>query len=329
MAFIDNSINNSSNSNEISLDFTSLITKQLPHEIGLTKDVEMNNKNFFISTIQLLTNIPSLYCYCLSSSAENNNYIKLCISFSKQEKKELKKNIRELNIYVLEKLNYNNKDDDPRKLIPFILKDIRKYLLLPYSFVYNFEYKCNKCQNILKNDELKFIVFDIPKIIDYYQKTKNTITIYDCFHYYFNSLNNYNSDDSNLFCEKCQGRKFDVILKTLPTDLMIFINYGTELKNYDLSFNFDEEINFKDFDFLDENDRKKELFLSSLIACKNMGTNLEIYYTFARKNKNSNYKIYNGLDVRDDKKVDNKLKKEKMNFTNYKESWPVVLIFTD
>ena len=60
-----------------------------------------------------------------------------------------------------------------------------------------------------------------------------------------------------------------------------------------------------------------------------MGISFEIFYTFSRKNEKSNYKVYNGLDIRDIKKVDNKLKKEKMNFKNYKESWTVVLVFTD
>ena len=324
------SINNSdsNNTNEI-LGFSDECNDQIPQEMGLTKDVDMNNKNFFIASLQLLTNMASLYSCILCSASGNNIYINLWSSFSKKEKEVLKENIRKLNYYVLKKLNYNKKDDDPKKLIPVILKDLSEYRLLPDPFLYDFEYKCNNCQNILKVRELKFIEFDIPKIIDYYQKNTNTITIYDCFQFYFKSLNNYDSDDSNLFCEKCQGRKFDLIRKTLPKVLMIFIDYGTELKNYDLSFNFDEEINFKSFDFLDENDRKKEFFLSSLIACQNLGTNFEIFYTFARKNENSYYKIYNGLDVRDIKKVGKIIKKEKMNFENYKESWPIVLVFTD
>ena len=111
--------------------------------------------------------------------------------------------------------------------------------------------------------------------------------------------------------------------------MVIFIDYGKQLKNYDLSFQFDEEISFGGFDFLNEEDKKKEFFLSSLIACKNMGSHLEIYYTYARKDEKSLYNIYNGSDVRDNMKVTNKLNKEKMCFKNYKESWPVVLVFTE
>ena len=99
------SINNSdsNNTNEI-LGFSDECNDQIPQEMGLTKDVDMNNKNFFIASLQLLTNIASLYSCILCSASGNNIYINLWSSFSKKEKEVLKENIRKLNNYVLKKL---------------------------------------------------------------------------------------------------------------------------------------------------------------------------------------------------------------------------------
>ena len=335
---------------EISEDFSDKCDNRIPHDIGFSKDREINNKNIFIASLHLLTNINSLYKYLLSLIDKNENvYIQLCNYIQDNPKKKNKSEIlkeksfeeimkekrleeimKELESHVLTSLNYDKKTDDPKKFIIYLLKDLNDSGILSDSIVYNFQYKCDNCKNIFSH-ELKFIEFNIPEIINYYQNKTNTITIYDCLYFFFNSLKKDNSSfiDSSLFCEKCRGRKFEVFLRQLPKNLIIFIDYGKQLKNYDLSFQFDEEISFGGFDFLNEEDKKKEFFLSSLMACKNMGSHLEIYYTYARKDENSLYNIYNGSDVRDNMKVTNKLNKEKMCFKNYKESWPVVLVFTE
>jgi hypothetical protein len=326
---------------EISEDFDDKIRNRIPHDIGFSKDPEINNKNIFIASLHLLTNINSLYKYLLSLIDKNENvFIQLCnyiqdegikinVNENKNEK-SLEKIMKELKDHVFESPKYDKKIDEPKKFIIDLLKDLKESEILPDSIVYNFQYKCDNCK-IIFSDELKFIEFNIPEIINYYQNKTDTITIYDCLYFFFNSLKKDNSSfiNSSLFCEKCRGRKLEVFLRQLPENLIIFINYGKKPKNYDLSFEFDEEISFKGFDFLNEEDKKKEFFLSSLMACKNMGSHLEIYYTYARRDEKSMYKIYNGRDVRDNMKVTNKLKKEKMHFNSYKESWPVVLVFTD
>ncbi len=253
----------------------------------------------------------------------------LTICYGDKDKKEVSKEIDNtfilLRNYIYGKLKYNKEDHNPKKLIYCLLSDLKEKEFLPDSVIYNFQYKCLNCLNILENNELKFIEFNIPEIISFYNK-KNKITIYDCFHYYFNSLN---IENSYLFCEKCHKRKFEVILKSLQKDLIIFIDYGKEKKEFNKSYEFDEIINFKDFTFLNKEDRDIKFFLSTFIVCKNMGYNFETFYTMVRNNENSKYYIYNGMDVRPNIKVSNKLKKEKIDLKNYKESWPVVLVYSD
>ena len=311
-------------------DFYDEFNNNYPHKIGFKKDFKLDINNYFNASLHCLTNIYSLSYFLLKYEEEDEYYIPLfstCYGDIDKEEipKEINNNLNSLKNHIFEELNYNKTDYNPKNLIYFILNDLKNNKLLPDSVIYNFQYKCDNCQNISKNNELKFIEFNIPKIIEFYDK-KNKITIYDCFHYYFKSI--LNIENSYLFCEKCHKRKFEVILKSLQKDLIIFIDYG-EKKEFNMSYEFDEIINFKDFTFLNKEDRNKEFFLSTLIACKNMGNYFETFYTMARNNENTKYNIYNGIDVRPNIKVSNKLKKEKIDLTNIKESWPVVLVYSD
>ena len=157
-------------------------------------------------------------------------------------------------------------------------------------------------------------------------KREKKITIKDCLKYYFDSLKN---DNKSLLCENCNSN-IKYVIKELKRHILIFINYEKEnKKKYDLSFEMDEEIDFNDFEDLDQKSREKQFFLSSFIACQNMGFSFEIYYTFVRNYEQSDYCLYNGREIRNNKKLINHLKKEKMDFQNRKESWPVVLVYTD
>ena len=87
---------------------------------------------------------------------------------------------------------------------------------------------------------------------------------------------------------------------------------------------------------MDEDIQFKEYFLSSLIVCKFPKIEKrKFYYTYCRKNKESNYIIYNSKDkdIRDIKEkfkfVQNILKKEKIEKENSSKSYPYVLIYTE
>ena len=234
---------------------------------------------------------------------------------------------KELKDYIFNKININSQTENlyPQKIIEFILKELKKYNLLPEDILTTFKCESNN-QEIT---DLNFIKFDIPKVIKYNEENNKinnkNINMKDCFDYYLNSFNDY-----YVFgCDKLNSINGNKFIKTLPKILIIFINYGKDQNAcYDYSYEFKEEINSKDFY---ENDEEgKEYFLSSIIACKNLGNYFELFYTFIKDEEKLNYIILNGKDVnRTISKVTNKLKKEKINLKDKKQSWPFVLIYVD
>ena len=311
---------------------------KIPHEKGFSKDIVYNENNAFISSLHLLTNLHSLVSY-FYNVVETNLYSPLFHNIFFYEKcnvQEIKQNLEKIANYIFQE-NKLMPNKNPKSIISFILKDIVKIKLkyinqenqkkehFNVPFFCDFQYKCC-CENTTDIKNFMFIELDIPTIIKNLGDNEKKITIYDCFNFFFDSLENKGS----LFCEKCHNFFLcDLKKSQIQRHLIIFIDYGKEKTNYDLSFEINEEIDFKDYKKLNEKDREKQFFLSSFIACKNMGFNFEVYYTFARNNENTEYSMYNGMDVRPNIKVSNKLKKEKMDFKNRKESWPVVLVFTD
>ena len=309
-----------------------------PYKFGIEKDLKNNTNNYFNASIHCLLNIKQLTLYLISSLNKNEDkYIYFIADLIKElnnqnrDNKIIKEIFEKLKNYIKEKNYQYNSDNDPRKLIEFIFKNLQKISELPEEIKTRKYKKCNSCGNISEtNTTLNIIKFDIPEIIknkkNINQKNNNIIqkdkiTIYDCFDYYFKSLNN----NEIFFCDNCQNTKIDLLIKELPSILIIFIDYGTD-KNYEISYEFDEEINFKNYNY-DNNNR--DYFLSSIIACKNLGTYFELFYTFVRENEFSKYILYNGMEVRNNLGVKNKLIKNKNNLKDKKQSWPFVLIYID
>ena len=339
-----------------------------PHKYGFLKDLMENTNNFFNASIHCLTNIVTLSTFIINSeqNIDTNNknseykYKDYNLLFNELAEKEEEKKLEECEIiqenqenkedkikekkgkinkllinlkhYLIDKKNYQYKvDNDPRKLIEFILKDIVE--LLPNEMKTKIQINCKICKRKKEpNYYLNIVRFDIPEIIqnkkNFNQNNniiqKDKITIYDCFDYYLNSLNNKN----DLNCDCCIDKNIDLSIKELPDIITIFVYYGND-KNicYENSYEFDENINFKNYKFLENND--KEYFLSSIVACKNLGTYFELFYTFARGDEYSKYILYNGLEVRSNLGVKNKLIKTKINLKDKKQSWPFVLIYTN
>ena len=325
MSGISESNSQSLKSSDINVSFKNEV--KIFHQKGFKKDLENERNNYFNASLHCLTNINSLSFYIINSGDLNSCYIKLLSScYNELDSKYLNDNVEKLKKYIFETCQYNKEENNPKNLIYFLLKDLKKNNLLSDSVIYKFQYKCQNCKKISEYNELKFIEFNIPEIISFYnKKNKNKITIYDCFHYYFQSLNLKNS---SYFCEDCKGGKFEILLKSLQDDLIIFIDYGEEKTVYNISYEFEETIDLKDFKNINDEDKDKKLFLSSFIACKNMGNYFETFYTFSRENMNSKYYMFNGMEVKPNIEVSNKLKKEKIDLKKMKESWPVVLVYT-
>ena len=327
---------NSGKSLELGEDFKENcdINFSLPN-IGFKKDLESNN--FLNSSIQCLTNIKMLSEFMLFNTdyvkkpneVDNNNmnrfnYCKIINNLivnlygnNEDMHNNINISLNELKKCISDKrkYNYDNKDNhNPKELIKFLLKEFNDINLLPKEIKIIFTKNCS-CKENLEIDDLCIMEFDIMEMTRYYNINRK-LTIYDCFDYYFKSLNN-----KKIFkCEVC--KKVNVSVKKLPSILMIFINYGFDKNGCcENGYEFEEIIHLKDFN--------KEYFLSGMIACKNIGTYFELFYTFSRLDKNSNYTIYNGSEVRKNLKITNKLKKPKIDLKDKKQSWPFVLIYID
>ena len=313
-------------SKEISEDFGDFNRPNFPLQFPLQKDLELNTNNSFNAVIHCLSNIKKLSFFVLNSENKNDIYKSFLLKGKNNEHQaETMRAFKELKDYIFNKINSQTENLYPQKIIEFILKELKENNLLPKDILTTFKCESNN-QEIT---DLNFIKFDIPKVIKYIEENNKinnkNINMKDCFDYYFNSFNDYyvfGCDELN----SINGNKF---IKTLPKILIIFINYGKD-KNacYDYSYEFKEEINSKDFY---ENDEEgKKYFLSSIIACKNLGNYFELFYTFIKDEEKLNYIILNGKDVnRTISKVTNKLKKEKINLKDKKQSWPFVLIYVD
>ena len=310
-----------------SLDVDFLDEIKFPHKIGFEKNLKKNNNNSFNASIHCLTNIVPSSQYISNSNDFDHPYSELVVKLNGNNQKGIKDCIIKLKNYIMEYNYFPESNQDPKLLIDFILNDLQKNKYLFPGFLTNFQKKCKTCSITSDFEELKIIKFDIPQIIENINKNNKNkkITIYDCFDYFFQTLN-----DEKKFCNKCKRRNTEISINKLPSILIIFIDYGKD-KNicYNNSYEFEESIAFKNFNCLKEDDKNREYFLSSIIAGKSIDTYFELFYTFARADEDSNYIIYNGNDVRENLMVTNKLKKEKIDFTNKKESWPFVLVYID
>ena len=155
-------------------------------------------------------------------------------------------------------------------------------------------------------------------------------TIYDCFNDFLEKEN----QQKEYECKKCScifKAESKNIIYQLPEDIIIFIYYNDEEKDYDdFYYKFEEELDFTKYDFIDNNVKNKKYFLSSLIACRYPRTEDEFFYTFCRKNLKSNFLIYysdfNYLK-REVNNVNNKILKLKTDQYDRKRSYPYVLVY--
>ena len=311
-------------------------TEKFPHKIGFVKEIAQKDNNYFNASIHCLTNIAPLSNIILEKEMTNYSYIRLLEKIQEQFNKKkdeidafaINNCLEKLKNYIFSK-QYNKKINDPKALISFLLKDFQNNSFINKGDLYDFNIICKSCfkpNNKTPTGDVKIIEFDFPNIIKNNNMIKkNNITIYDCFNYYFKCSNSLNS----FYCNKCYKTNESGGIVTIPKILIIFINYGNELICYRNSYEFDETISFKDFDFINYEDKNRKLFLNSMLACKNLGGYFETYYAFARANEKSKYYLYNGNEVKGNMKVTNKIKKKEIDLNNQKESWPFILVYID
>ena len=314
-----------------------------PHLIGFPKDLIRHSNNFFNAALHCLTNIYDLTDQIVDQEKEDL-YIELlngiiAINIDDQEK-DIRPYLENLKQHIIPNIDNENEKDgnhDPRKLITLLLRNLQNGKILPEFMLAEYDKICTICNIVTEIDESldkvdiykTYFKFDIQKILEYTHKNKiEVFTIYDCFQYYFDSIMKI---EKSIECTQCHKEtKQKIRINKLPDILFIFIYYSKINKNcyFDNSaYKFDENINFEKYNFLSEDDRKKKYFLYSMIACKNVGTEFELYYTFARKDENSKYNIYNGSSIREGLNIKNKMEKDKIDLRDKKQSWPCILVY--
>ena len=265
------------------------------------------------------------------------------------------------------KLSLGNELKDPRDLIRYILIDLMNCHKINTEIVKQNSYffssinqnyfgsykngvfssyvsldksliKSNEFKKDLNKDDKYNTIIKVPEIGYYYStfikfhlvKENKTYTLEECFKNYLNEIRNdyiINFEiNKNIFNEK--------VYIEFPESIIILMYYGKEkekenLKNY--LYNFDDILDFTNADYVDNNIKFKKYFLSSMIVYK-PPENKKLFYTYCRKDQNSNCIIYNSKD-NDLRMMDrgfmlDKLKKEKIKKIDNGESYPFVLVYT-
>ena len=187
---------------------------------------------------------------------------------------------------------------------------------------------CGQTETIYKN--MKTLHFNLKDI-------KKEYSIYDCFYEF---LTKEKENDEKGKCSKCSKGKIcveDNIFYKFPESIIILIYYGEEKDNDEFThfnYNFEEIIDFSKIN-VDDKLKNEKYFLSSLIVCKfpkvendpNKDEG-ELFYTFCRGDKDSNFVVYNENFILDNRNVKNKIKKLKTEGLDPKKSYPFVLVYT-
>jgi hypothetical protein len=316
------------------------------HKIGLKpteKDKRYKN-NCLPATLHCLINIKFLSQYLIVFKNKIDNeqlytYKKLlneiigkkckCISLESYENILLKG----INI-----LNY-----EPQSILNHLLTEFGSFMLNEYK---NTEIQDNMfielqniktCLECTKNSEYPkeeklYLIYDLYKEYKMENTNGKKKNVYDCIQSYLKIEEN---EKQKVYCEQCKTEKeheIKRIYRKLPKVLIIFVKYEKDKKDKNVKIN--EEIEFNDSLSVDdiksnvnENDRNKKYYLSSLICVRQLFEKNEHFHTFCRE-FNHKYYCFNGETIHEMEKIDNKLKKSIIDLNDKKERFPYVLIYT-
>lgn len=316
------------------------------HKIGLKpteKDKRYKN-NCLPATLHCLINIKFLSQFLIVFKNKIDNeqlytYKKLlneiigkkckCISLESYENILLKG----INI-----LNY-----EPQSILNHLLTEFGSFMLNEYK---NSEIQDNMfielqniktCLECTKNSEYPkeeklYLIYDLYKEYKMENTNGKKKNVYDCIQSYLKIEEN---EKQKVYCEQCKTEKeheIKRIYRKLPKVLIIFVKYEKDKKDKNVKIN--EEIEFNDSLSVDdiksnvnENDRNKKYYLSSLICVRQLYEKNEHFHTFCRE-FNHKYYCFNGETIHEMEKIDNKLKKSIIDLNDKKERFPYVLIYT-
>ena len=155
-------------------------------------------------------------------------------------------------------------------------------------------------------------------------------TINECINNYFEKEN----EESEYMCSKCskiRKNKSKSLFYKLPETLFIFIYYVNDFKNKKYYYKFEEILDLTNNTYVDKKVQYKKYFISSIITCKFPKTEKEFFYTYCRKDNNTDFLIYNS----EEKKVrhfgnniERQIHRLKDKDYDEKQSFPYVLIYS-
>jgi hypothetical protein len=191
--------------------------------------------------------------------------------------------------------------------------------------------ECTKNSEYPKEEKL-YLIYDLYKEYKMENTNGKKKNVYDCIQSYLKIEEN---EKQKVYCEQCKTEKeheIKRIYRKLPKVLIIFVKYEKDKKDKNVKIN--EEIEFNDSLSVDdiksnvnENDRNKKYYLSSLICVRQLYEKNEHFHTFCRE-FNHKYYCFNGETIHEMEKIDNKLKKSIIDLNDKKERFPYVLIYT-
>ena len=154
-------------------------------------------------------------------------------------------------------------------------------------------------------------------------------TINECINNYFEKEN----EESEYMCSKCskiEKNKSKSFFYKLPETLFIFIYYVNDFKNKKYYYKFEEVLDLTNNIYIDENVKYKKYFISSIITCKFPETEKAFFYTFCRKENNTDFlKYYSEFEtIEPEKNIERQIHRLKNNDYDERQSFPYVLIYS-
>lgn len=132
-------------------------------------------------------------------------------------------------------------------------------------------------------------------------------------------------------CSKIYKNKSKSIFYKLPETLFIFIYYLNDFKNKKYYYNFEEILDLTNNIYIDKKVEYKKYFISSIITCKFPKTEKEFFYTFCRKENNSDFLLYYSEEKKVRKfgtNIERQIQRLKSREYDEQQSFPYVLVYT-
>ena len=201
----------------------------------------------------------------------------------------------------IEKMNENEVYKDfIEKLSIKNNSQISKYL---YGTIKSSLY-CHKCQNTFYFFQpYSYLYFSLLNVLEYknnkYKKEYKELNLFDCLEYYQRSEKM--EGDKSFFCPNCKVKNESTSIKniySLNTILIITLDYYKKnINDNKIYFDFEENINLKDYIQKDNIDNNEKFFLSGIINSYEDNYGNITYKAFCKVSKNNVWYCYDNESV--------------------------------